>query len=147
MKLLPVLALVLALAGCGSETGEPSEPMQPGQLEHVLEQAEDGNFTLYVSNQSFERQKVHIKVWIDAFVAVDDDFEVGNQHNWIDFTFDLDDGKHTLRAESVAGEAVLEETFQVEGKRWAVVDYWCCDSGQAEPKFTFMVSEEPIAFA
>jgi hypothetical protein len=144
VRFLFVLAAALALAGCGSANQDPA-PVAEGPP--PLEQAENGNFTLYVSNQSFERGAVDILVFIDGRPAVDGNFEVGNQHNWIEFTFDLEDGKHALHAESVAGEAVLEERFQVEGKRWAVVDYWCCDSGQAEPKFTFRVTAEPIAFA
>jgi hypothetical protein len=142
----PVLALVaaLALVGCGSSTEDPAPVAEEPP---PLEQAEDGNFTLYVSNQSFDRGKVDITVWINGFVAVDDEFEVGNQHNWSEFRFNLADGPHTIRAATAAGETVFEETFTVEGKRWAVVDYWCCDSTQVEPKFTFMVSEEPIAFA
>jgi hypothetical protein len=144
MKLLPALAFVLALAACGGGS-EDSAPVIEGPP--PLEQAEDGNFTLYVSNQSFARGEVDITVWINGFVAVDGDFEVGNQHNWSEYRFNLADGPHTIRAETTRGEAVLEKTFRVEGKRWAVFDYWCCDSAQDEPKFTFMVSKEPIGFA
>jgi hypothetical protein len=144
MKLLPVLAVALALAGCGggSEDQAPAIEGPP-----TLEQAEDGNFTLYVSNQSFDRGKVDITVWINGFVAVDGQFEVGSQHNWSEYRFNLADGPHTIRAATAAGETVFEESFEVEGKRWAVVDYWCCDSSQGEPKFSFLVSEEPIGFA
>lgn len=140
---LPLLAAV-ALVGCGSSTEEPAgiaEGPPP------LEQAENGNLTLYVSNQSFERGDVDILVFIDGRPAVDGDFAVENQHNWIEFSFRLEDGMHTLHAESVAGEAVFEESFEMAGKRWAVVDYWCCDSMQDEPKFSFHVSSEPIGFA
>jgi hypothetical protein len=144
MRLLPVLAAALVVAGCGGGSEEPA-PLIEGPP--PLEQAEDGNFTLYVSNQSFDRGTVDITVWINGFVAVDGEFEVGNQHNWSEYRFNLADGPHTLRAATATGEAVLEKTFQVEGKRWAVVDYWCCDSAQDEPKFSFHVSNEPIAFA
>jgi hypothetical protein len=141
-----VLALLaaLALVGCGTSTEDPA-PVAEGPP--PLEQAENGNFTLYVSNQSFERGSVDILVFIDGRPAVDDDFAVENQHNWIEFNFQLEDGMHTLHAESVTGEAVLEESFEVEGKRWAVVDYWCCEPTQDEPKFSFNLSNEPIAFA
>ena len=138
------MVAAIALAGCGGGSDDPA-PVIEGPP--TLEQAEDGNFTLYVSNQSFDRGKVDITVWINGFVAVDADFEVGNQHNWSEFRFNLADGPHTIRAATAAGETVFEETFQVEGKRWAVVDYWCCDSTQDEPKFSFNVSREPIAFA
>ncbi|MEX0816885.1 MAG: hypothetical protein WD027_05535 [Gaiellales bacterium] len=146
MRLPLIFLAVLALAGCGSSTAE--EPA-PGIAEGPppLEQVEDGNLTLYVSNQSFERDDVDILVFIDGRPAVDDSFDVGNQHNWIEFSFDLADGKHTLYAESVAGEAVFEESFEMAAKRWAVIDYWCCDSMQDEPKFSFHLSSEPIGFA
>ena len=144
MKLLPVFAVALALAGCGGGS-EDLAPVIEGPP--TLEQAEDGNFTLYVSNQSYDRRMVDITLWINGFVAVDGEFEVGNQHNWSEYRFNLADGPHTIRAATATGETVFEESFQVEGERWAVVDYWCCDSAQNEPKFSFMVSEEPIGFA
>jgi hypothetical protein len=144
MRLVLALLAALALVGCGSSTEEP-----PGIAEGPppLEQAENGNFTLYVSNQSFERGKVDITVWINGFVAVDGEFEVGNQHNWSEYRFNLADGPHTIRAATAAGETVFEEGFQIEGNRWAVVDYWCCDSTQDEPKFSFNLSNQPIGFA
>ena len=144
MKPALVLLAVLALAGCGSSTEEPAGVAEGPP---PLEQAENGSLTLYVSNQSFERGDVDILVFIDGRPAVDDNFAVESQHNWIEFTFDLEDGMHTLYAESMAGEAVLEETFEMAGKRWAVVDYWCCASTQDEPKFSFHISAEPIGFA
>jgi hypothetical protein len=137
------VVVAVAVAGCGS-AGEVPAPEPPA--ERTFEQAEDGNFTLYVSNQSFERGNVDIKVWINGFVAVDEDFDVGNQHNWVEFKFHLADGSHAIRVESSRGDAVLQEQFESGGKRWAVVDYWCC-GGPDEPKFSFLVSDRPIGFA
>jgi hypothetical protein len=135
--------LVLVVAGCGGGSKKPaSVPEGPPPLERV----ESGNVILYVSNQSFERDKVDIRILIDGRPAVDEDFAVGNEHNWVEFRFSLEDGEHVLRAHSRDGEALLEERFEVAGKRWAVVDYWCC-SDESEPKFTFSVSAKPIAFA
>jgi hypothetical protein len=141
--MLTLLLATLALAGCGGVTRE-SPPVAGGPP--ALEQAENGNFTLYVSNQSFERDNVDIAVVIDGRPAVDGEFAVGNQHNWIEFRFALDDGEHALRVDSLDGDAILEERFKVKGKRWAVVDYWCCNDA-SEPKFTFLVSAQPLAFA
>jgi hypothetical protein len=143
MRTLIVVLGLVALAGCGSATQEPpavAEGPPP------LEQAKEGNFTLYVSNQSFERATVDIRVLIDGRAAVEDAFAVENQHNWVEYRFALDDGRHSLRAESVRGEAVLDMDFAVKGQRWAVVDYWCC-SDATEPKFTFLVRRQPIGFA
>jgi hypothetical protein len=133
----------LALAGCGASSGEPTGIAEGPPS---LGQTRDGNFTLYVSNQSFDRPRVDIVVVIDGRLAIEDEFAVGNQHNWVEFRFDLEDGEHVLRAESVSGNAVLERRFGVKGRRWAVVDYWCCNDG-SEPKLTFHVSAQPLAFA
>jgi hypothetical protein len=110
-----------------------------------LRWAENGNVILYVSNQSFDRDKVGIRVLIDGRTAVDRQFAVLDQHNWIEFRFNLEDGEHTLHAVSPDGQAVLEQRFAVAGRRWAVVDYWCCNSA-SEPKFTLHVSGKPILF-
>jgi hypothetical protein len=143
MRLLIVVLGVLALTGCGTDTQNPTAAAEGPPS---LEQARDGNFTLYVSNQSFDRSNVDIRVLIDGRPALAGDFAVGNQHNWVQYRFALSDGRHSLRAESVHGDAVFEHGFTVKGKRWAVVDYWCC--GEAtEPKFTFLVRSEPLAFA
>src|SRR4029453_1490219 len=115
--MLTLLLATLALAGCGGVTRE-SPPVAGGPP--ALEQAENGNFTLYVSNQSFERDNVDIAVVIDGRPAGDGEFAVGNQHNWIEFRVALDDGEHALRVDSLDGDAILEERFKVKGKRWAV---------------------------
>jgi hypothetical protein len=115
---LVALALgTLALAACGGGM-EGVPPIAEGPP--PLQPAKNGNLTLYVSNQSFDRDTVDIRVLID--------------------------GRHVIYAESLDGQAILEEHFEVRGNRWAVVDYWCC-SDPSEPKFTFMVSAEPLAFA
>jgi hypothetical protein len=134
---------LLAAAGCGSGSPEPP-PVAEGPS--ALEQSEQGNFTLYVSNQSFERGNVDIRVLIDGRPAVAGDFAVEGQHNWIEYRFELADGLHSLHVESMRGEALLDKSFKVEGERWAVVDYWCCAEA-GDPKFTFLIRGQPIAFA
>jgi hypothetical protein len=133
----------LALAACGGGS-DAVPPIAEGPP--PLPPAKNGNLILYVSNQSFDRDTVDIRVLIDGRPAVDDDFAVLNQHNWVEFRFSLDDGQHVVYVESLDGQATLEKHFEVKGNRWAVVDYWCC-SDPSEPKFTFRVSPEPLAFA
>jgi hypothetical protein len=144
MRRLILVLGMLAVMGCGSDPPESRPPVAEGPP--PLQETKRSNFTLYVSNQSFERDTVDIKVVIDGRTAVDGDFAVEDQHNWVEYRFDLEDGQHTLRAESVRGDAVLEVGFKVKGNRWAVVDYWCCN-GDGEPRFTFLVKPQPIAFA
>jgi serpin B len=113
-----------------------------------LPQDKNGNFTLYVSNQSFAVDPVDIKVYIDGKVATDQNFDVGTgkrrQHNWQTFQFQLADGAHRLRVESKKGQASLEEQFEVKGKRWAILNYW--SSPDTPKKFSFTVSDNPIYF-
>jgi hypothetical protein len=143
MRHLILLVGILALTGCDTSAPEPSGAAEGPP---PLEKSKQGNFTLYVSNQSFDRDNVDIWVLVDGRPVVDDDFAVENQHTWVEYRFDLDDGRHALRAESLRGEAVFEDAFTMKGKRWAVVDYWCCGN-TGEPKFTFLVRRAPIAFA
>jgi hypothetical protein len=130
------LVLALSFAGCGSD--EPgAERAQP---------AARGNFVLYVSNQSFARSTVDIRVEVDGHEVVSESFAVENQHNWVEYRIRLARGTHVIRAASSTGEAVFERSFPIRGRTWAVIDYWCCD-GPDEPRFTFHISREPIAFA
>jgi hypothetical protein len=145
-----VLALTcLAVAGCGAAsddtadttTGEPPAVSSPQRLP----EDEHGNFTLYVSNQSFDIAEVDIRIEIDGLVAVDDTFAVENQHNWVEFVFDLPKGEHVIEAMTERGGARLSRHFTVTKQHWAVVDYWYYPG---EPKhFSFSVSDEPIGFA
>jgi hypothetical protein len=135
---LSLCVLGLLAAGCAAADAVMREeaPRSPGS----------GSFTLYVSNQSFERPEIDIRVEIDGKVVASDEFPVENQHNWIEFRLPLRPGSHVIRASTERGDATLEHTFRVQGKRWAVLDYWCCDDAQ-DPRFTFEVFRRPVAFA
>lgn len=136
--LLTLCALAILAAGCGSADASVREDTvrAPGK----------GNFTLYVSNQSFERPTIDVRVEIDGRIVVAEEFEVEDQHNWLEFRLPLRPGSHVIHATSRRGGAELRRTFRVKGKRWAVLDYWCCDDA-ADPRFTFDVSKRPVAFA
>lgn len=104
-----------------------------------------GSFTLYVSNQSFDRPTVDITVSIDGRVAVSDAFPVMDQHNWVAHRFELAEGKHQIVARSVSGEANFSATVLVPaGRHWAVLDYWCHDT--TAPSFSWDLSDKPIGF-
>lgn len=122
---------------------------------NVLEESKDGNFILYVSNQSFDINPVDIKIFIDGKLAVYGIFDIKGkrvpQHNWKKFTFKLKDGIHKIKAESKKGKAILEEEFEIKGQNWAVVDYWFYPkstggSGPTPKSFTFIIQDRPIGF-
>ncbi len=140
MKLV-LAALVFALAtACSSGSAPPPEDFAPAAA------PAPGNFRLYVSNQSFDRPTVDIEVFIDGVRLARRDFEVRGQHNWIEFGAELTAGEHQLRAVSEDGKAELKKSFNTGAKNWAVLDYWCCGEPD-DPKFTFSISDKPVAFA
>ncbi|GMV93012.1 MAG: hypothetical protein AMXMBFR82_27900 [Candidatus Hydrogenedentota bacterium] len=110
-----------------------------------------GNFTLYVSNQSFAISPVDINVQIDGEVVVHQNFDVGTQHNWKKFRIALPPGTHSLTATSAKGDATLEQEFAVTGEHWAVVDFWYYPeakggAGPTPRQFGFRVQDSPIGF-
>ena len=127
----------------------PGEAAVSKTVEPNLPEDRTGNFILYVSNQSFAINPVDIKVYIDGQVAVEQEFDVGNQHNWQAFQYSLPNGTHQLRVQSRKGQAKLQKEFEVKGKHWAVLDYWFYPDTHYEPTpkhFTFGVSDKPVYF-
>jgi len=102
-RVLLVMVVLLYVGGCEGETRDVNS------VEDILEQEEKGNFTLYVSNQSFAISPVDITIHIDGKKAVDSKFDVGNQHIWIGYSFSLSKGEHKLVAVSKKGDARFEE--------------------------------------
>jgi hypothetical protein len=150
--LVLLAAILLVVAACGSsDTGERAttpEASSGASSPSLLDP--EGNFVLYVSNQSFELPTIDVLVEVDGQRVVDEDLEVGNQHNWKRFVLELSPGRHTLVARSSRGDALLQRSFVVSGKRWAVLDYWYYSgaNGTPEPKhFTFIIRKKPIGFA
>ena len=126
----------------GSVVVTSTEPLQADLLDP------EGDFVLNVSNQSQELDLVDITVEVDGQVVCQDDFANGNLHEYQRFVLAVGPGKHWLTATSAEGSAVLIESFQVTGKKWAVVSYHDA-SGTVEPadrgEFAFLVSDSPIA--
>jgi hypothetical protein len=139
----------LALAGCGktaADTGgtTPGDVQNPA-AENRLPEDPEGRFTLYVSNQSFDIPEVDIRIRIDGLVAVEETFAVEDQHNWVEFVFDLSEGTHVIEAVSQRGGAELVRRFAVTAKHWAVVDYWYYPG--EKKRFSFSISDTRIGFA
>jgi hypothetical protein len=123
-----------------------------------LSQDPDGNFVLYVSNQSKHIDPVQITVTIDGRQAVKDKFSFDNAwgrrpaHNWIKHQFQLAEGKHEIKAVSPVGDAVIEGSFELEDKHWAVINFWAStpsdtsDESKLKPRFTIDFFEDQPLF-
>lgn len=147
MRRWVAVAVLVVLAGCSrsgvtqlSESASPTPSRQPSGARA------QGNFTLYVSNQSFAEPAVDVVVTIDGVQVVSQTFEVKNQHNWVPFTQRLAAGRHSLVARTRSGRATFSRSFVTGARNWAVVDYWCCDAADGGPHFTFNLSDRPLAF-
>ena len=155
---LVLVAVSLLVTACASDAPEstrtsasapPVSPLTEPSGSQLLDP--DGNFVLYVSNQSFELDPVDIVIEIDGEQIIDGEFEVGNQHNWKRYVLRLSPGRHTLTAQSTDGDATLEKSFVVSGRRWAVLNYWYyteASGSPPEPKhFELGIYDKPVRFA
>jgi hypothetical protein len=117
----------------------------------ILCLAAEGNFELIISNQSYANPDVDIEVRIDDKVAVKADFNVGTQHSFKSFLFDLKPGKHKIVAVTARGKAKYECDLEIgEKKIWGVMNYWCYPKGDRGPEtaesFTMRLMDEQPMF-
>lgn len=142
--------IALVLTSCrGGDLSSVAPPTStaPGQDGRV-------NLVLHVLNSSNKLGSIGIKVYIDGKLEIDDNFEsTGSTLISIPphktFQFHLGQGTHTIRAVSVAGDAVLEEQFEIADKRWALIgyEYWSGTGTETPPKhFEFVIQDDPIRF-
>ena len=142
---LPIL-ICLFLTGCNDFSDNTNTEIQE------LSEDKNGNFILYVSNQSFAINPIDIKIYIDDMIAVNEEFDVGIQHTWKPFQFNLPTGTHKIKIESVIGNSILEKNFDIiDNKHWALAQYWYYpeNSGGADlaPKhFSFDIKNELYYF-
>ncbi|HSK03153.1 MAG TPA: hypothetical protein VK932_18000 [Kofleriaceae bacterium] len=141
-----ILALALLFfAACtdGTQAGAPEAPQQH------LPRPFAPTFTLFVSNQSFDLPQVDIAVELDGQLAVSGDFLVEGQHTWIQFDFDLAPGSHQLRVKSEDAGVTLDEAFDMDARKWGVVNFWYHKAGSPEPtpeQFSFDLFDEAPQF-
>ena len=131
-----VLFLVLFLNGCDESLS-------------TIPQVENGNFTLFVSNQSSHIDPVDIKILIDDKLAVNQEFQSKGGHNWVKFQFQLTDGKHRLFSYSDEGNVSKDTLFTVPSTPYSIVDFWYYPEsfGSMEnKKFTVVFSETSPGF-
>jgi hypothetical protein len=105
-----------------------------------------GNFTLTVSNQSFDIDPVDILVKIDGITVIDDEFLVKQQHNYHRFEFILKPGIHTIFAESIKGKYQFNEEFTIEKELWASLSFLYSEGQETPPELRLIISETMIGF-
>jgi len=116
--------------------------------ENTQEASLEGLFIINVSNQSDVINPVDIRVTIDSTVYIDQEFEVGDKHNWKEFTIELEKGPHTISVESNLANVTLEEQFvMTNDKHWGLLDYYNDPSRPNNTeRFYFEFSDTEIGF-
>ncbi len=132
-----LLASLLLVGACATDGGSPAT------VEQHIPTTDNPSFTLYVSNQSFDRSLVDIHVYIDNRLAVTGDFTVGSQHTWHEFKFALSQGTHTIRIES--DDTSVTTTASVT-KKFGVAMYWYGTDHPEEEEFSFFEAAEQPRF-
>lgn len=103
---------------------------------------------LYVSNQTNTINPVAVRISLDGEVMVNQEFEYLDGHNWILLELEIVPGEHELLAVAPEVGVELRENFEMDGERWAVVDFWAEPVGHGPgPRFTWLIQAEPIGFA
>jgi hypothetical protein len=136
-----VLLSCLTLVACAAEPS--SEPHL------VIPTTTAPTFTLFVSNQSFDKPSLFIAIEIDGHPAIYGGFDVGSQHSWYRFDMRLDAGKHAISVEGIDTAATLDQDFVLGSRSWGVLDFWYSAPGSSEPspeKFDFAVLDHEPAF-
>lgn len=130
--------MLLTLTGCGDPELSTASNSLPDS---------NGNFTLFVSNQSFEIDPVDVRVEIDGELVVSADFAVGTQHSFVPFELSLSEGKHQIRIRSKKGDAELSTEFELKDHDVGVVTYWYSPRRHYEPTpkhFKFRTQKGPL---
>jgi hypothetical protein len=111
----------------------------------VMEREADGNFLLDVSNQSFDKPVIPIKVWIDDVLLIDNAFHVDGQHTWVTYPIRLSQGYHLIRVEAADGTESQAKLVIARGKvLYANTEYWRDDSGA--PYLTWRTQASPFFY-
>ncbi|MEX1230464.1 MAG: hypothetical protein WEB58_09495 [Planctomycetaceae bacterium] len=131
-----------------------SDPTIPKVNDRALPKANsklldpNGNFMLYVSNQSFEINPVDVRVTIDGELVVSDDFRVGTQHTFVPFTLSLSEERHQVHIWSEKGDAELSKEFELKDHDVGVITFWYYPKSHytpTPPKFDFHTQKGPFA--
>lgn len=131
LRAMLAVAALSASAGCGTGQGEDPAPdpdvtSPDAEIRLVDETDPDANFTLVITNQSYDDEEVQLEVKVDGITVVNGDFHVEGQHNFVSYPLALRPGTHELTASSDDFNEALQETFEVPpGKvRFGLIEHW-----------------------
>src|SRR5665647_2856760 len=132
-----------AVAPTSSATSSASSPAPATLLDP------HGNVVLCVSNQSATLRRVDITILVDGQPVLAKSFDNRFSSYPKPVVLQLAPGRHVLSAQSTKGDASLQKSFSVNGKRWASVDYWYDNGahGSAEVRqLVFRIQDRPMLF-
>ena len=142
-----------------AETQDVTETQEIAQIVEDIPESNDKEITLLSGDDDWNLligfmntcsiiNPVDIKAYVDGKLVVDQDLYY-HQHMPTPFYFKLAEGEHLLKVESVKGEASLNKTFQVKGRKYSDVSYYYHPAGEVEydrliPKhFAFTIRDIP----
>jgi hypothetical protein len=142
MRPLRASAILLAavlLAACS-----PAYPPKP-PAPTLIPQDPNGNFTLYITNESTATVPVDIAISFDGVRAIQDQFGIPGERrtprSYVTYTFQLSPGKHRLTATAANGRTSVSQEFDITGKHWAALTY-----GASPKSLRLIVKDSPIGF-
>ena len=116
----------------------------PNKVEIYTPQDEKGNFFFEVGQES-KIDPLDIVIYIDDEKILDGKYynsrEGAHFINFDEYLFNLEEGDHTIKAESKLGNANIETAFQVDNKTYAFLVY---RDFKDTPQFIFNYQTEPF---
>jgi len=107
-----------------------------------------GNPVVWVTNQSYDKSPVDIRVSIDGFPKVVGVYYVGDQHLYSQYELHLPPGRHEMTVSSILGSATGSRTFHVtQSQLWIAIAYWfdkIPNSNQGVGRFEIELSSGPL---
>ena len=121
--LVTFILICCFITGCSSNT-KVEDKTQQSNSPPLSDEEKKTNVTLIISDQCSLKGYTNIKVKIDKKTVVDQAFDVGFQHTWISFYYNLDEGKHVIEAESDDGATIVKEfSVDKENRRWILIQH------------------------
>jgi len=117
-----VISLLILLNSCSEDNS-------------FIPQVENGNFILFVSNQSTYIDPIDLKIKIDGKLALNQEFVTLEGHNHIKFQFQLKEGDHTFAVSSIIGNINKDTMFTLPTTPYSVVSFWYYPQSNGNPEY------------